>query len=150
MPEKKLTEKFIKELNPAVEFEGKKGNEIYYSDTVQRGLVLVLNRGGRKSYFYRYNGPNEKQIKKSISDVKSISLEAARQRVRFLNQEIIAGKNPFKEIKDDKAKTFAAVYEVWREWSETHQDDPKSYYKKQKKRREKDNEGLQDYLPILF
>lgn len=134
MPEKKLTEKFIKELNPAVEFEGKKGNEIYYSDTVQRGLVLVLNRGGRKSYFYRYNGPNEKQIKKSISDVKSISLEAARQRVRFLNQEIIAGKNPFKEIKDDKAKTFAAVYEVWREWSETHQDDPKSYYKKQSMR----------------
>ena len=127
MPEVKLTEKFIKDLDLIAAFAEKKGNEIYYSDTVQRGLVLVLNRGGRKAYYYRYNGTT-KQIKKSIADAKSISLEAARQMVRHYNQEILAGRDPFQQAKFEQEKTFAAVYEAWLKWSQSHQQDPKSSY----------------------
>ena len=60
MPDVKLTEAYIKNLDSAVEFADKKSNEIYYNDTEQRGLTLILNRGGRKAYFFRFNG--KKQI----------------------------------------------------------------------------------------
>lgn len=143
MPRIKLTEKIIKSLDPDKEFEGKKGNEVYYSDTERQGLVLVLNRGGRKAYYYRYNGANGKQIKKSIGSVKSISLESARAIVKNYNEAILAGRDPFQEIKQEKEKTFSAVYDKWREWSETHKQDRRSYYQKKSMR---DSRGALSYF----
>lgn len=143
MPRIKLTEKIIKSLDPDKEFEGKKGNEVYYSDTERQGLVLVLNRGGRKAYYYRYNGANGKQIKKSIGSVKSISLESARAIVKNYNEAILAGRDPFQEIKHETEKTFSAVYDKWREWSETHKQDRRSYYRKKSMR---DSRGALSYF----
>lgn len=127
MPDVKLTEAYIKNLDSAVEFADKKSNEIYYNDTEQRGLTLILNRGGRKAYFFRFNGKKQ-QIKKSIADVKRISLAAAREKVRFWNNELLAGRNPFLQARFEQEKTFSAVYNTWLKWSQDHQQDPKSYY----------------------
>lgn len=51
MPRKKLTEENIETLKPET------GKQIIYADEVQRGLVLILNYGGLKTWAVRYYKP---------------------------------------------------------------------------------------------
>lgn len=123
MPTLKLTKQLIAGLqsNPK--------RDVYYNDTEQRGLVLLVNKGGKKAYYLRvFIGG--KQIKKSIAGADQISLDMARRLARQYTETLLAGGDPFRRATEEKFKTFAAVYDKWLEWSKTHPSDPQSAVKR--------------------
>ena len=132
-----LTEAIVKSL------QADASKDTYYNDSTQEGLVLIVRKGGRKVYALRTRDKQGTQIKKTIGNANSVSLKSARAAAKMLCSQLVQGQNPFPKIKDDKAKTFAAVYDSWREWSETHREDPKSYYKRQSMR---DSRGALSYF----
>ena len=123
MPTLKLTKKLITEL------QSDPKHDVYYSDTEQRGLVLLVNKGGKKAYHLRVF-VNGKQIKKSIAGADQISLDMARKLARQYTDELQAGRDTFHQAKKDKSKTLSAVYEQWLAWSDAHQSNTQSAAKR--------------------
>ncbi|WP_295388374.1 integrase arm-type DNA-binding domain-containing protein [uncultured Thiodictyon sp.] len=70
--------------------------EAEYSDLACPGLKVLVNRTGRKFWYYRYSFRKHRHIIK-IGEFPSTSLAAARQRVNELRAKLDSGVDPLTE-----------------------------------------------------
>lgn len=120
MPSVKLTQKFITDIDCD---QIKKPT--YYNDTLQHGLTLIVNPGGRKSYHLRLFVAG-KQYKLSIASADEISLEAARKLAKQYADQYREGKAPLDKsaARTSKSKTLTEIYNAWLDWSAAHPAEP--------------------------
>lgn len=98
--ERKLnfTKKRLEAIDAPVE-----GKQVYYHDTVTRGLSLSVGRAGKKTFFlYRKIEGKPKRI--LIGPFPAIGVEQARKKAEEFNTEIAKGRRPDEQVKLSKAE----------------------------------------------
>jgi len=90
---------------------------IYYYDTVQAGLVLRINAGGKRVYMLRTRDNTGKSVDKILGEISKISLSAMRLRIKQYQAQIIMGEDPF--VHTDGI-TLGEIYKKYVTWSEKH------------------------------
>lgn len=91
------------------------GQQIYYDDGSQDGLMLIVTYGGTKTYYF-YMFFNGRPVRVKIGRVGDIKLVAARKRAHTLREQASDGEDPTKkrqeELHDISLKDF--YYNVYK------------------------------------
>ena len=92
-------------------------SRVYVFDTKVPGLALCITPGGARSY-YLYRWVKGKPQRLRIAAFGEISVEQARRRAAWLNNEIAAGGNPQTEKR--RARDGLTLGELFETWLETY------------------------------
>ncbi|MDL2263695.1 site-specific integrase [Synergistaceae bacterium OttesenSCG-928-I11] len=83
----KLTQSYVQNLKP-------KSEPYRVRDTVIKGLMVIVNAGGKKSYFLDYNRLNGKKSMYRIGDATLFTVAEARDMARNFLADLSTGKDP--------------------------------------------------------
>ncbi len=103
----KLTQSFVQNLKPTNEV-------VKVWDTLLTGFMIIVNPGGKKTYFLDYRRANGKRTHHKIGDAQVYTVAEAREIAQAFLADVASGKNPLEKV---QVFTFGQfVEEIYGPW----------------------------------
>lgn len=103
----KLTQSFVQNLKPTNEV-------VKVWDTLLTGFMVIVNPGGKKTYFLDYRRANGKRTHHKIGDAQIYTVVEAREIAQAFLTDVANGKNPLEKV---EVFTFGQfVEEIYGPW----------------------------------
>ena len=103
----KLTQSFVQNLKP-------KDEVVKVWDTLLTGFMVIVNPGGKKTYFLDYRRANGKRTHHKIGDAQIYTVTEAREIAQTFLADVASGKNPLEKT---EVFTFGQfIEEIYGPW----------------------------------